>query len=105
MRAWPPCTSTGAGPLPRVNLVGLAGRALGAVPPPAQVLAGIVSVQVGAALAKQLFGAVGSAGTVALRLFFAAAVLLVVWRPSLRTGLGRRGVGGGRRATAWCSAR
>lgn len=74
----------GPGPFPRDGLVALAGRALGAVPPPAQVLAGILSVQVGAALAKQLFGAVGSAGTVALRLFFAAAVLLVVWRPSVR---------------------
>jgi len=78
----------GAGPFPRVSLVSVAGRALGAVPPPAQVLAGILSVQVGAALAKQLFGTVGSAGTVALRLFFAAIVLLVVWRPSVR--LGRR---------------
>lgn len=74
----------GPGPFPRDGLVALAARALGAVPPPAQVLAGILSVQVGAALAKQLFGAVGSAGTVALRLFFAAAVLLVVWRPSVR---------------------
>jgi inner membrane transporter RhtA len=78
----------GPGPFPRVNLVTLAGRALGAVPPTAQVLAGIVSVQIGSALAKQLFGTVGSAGTVALRLFFAAAVLLLVWRPSVR--LGRR---------------
>ncbi|HEV7651769.1 MAG TPA: EamA family transporter [Actinophytocola sp.] len=78
----------GPGPFPRLSPVALAGRALGAVPPPAQVLAGILSVQVGAALAKQLFGAVGSAGTVALRLFFAAVVLLVVWRPSVR--LGRR---------------
>src|SRR6266536_1012508 len=59
-------------PLPRVNLVALAGRSLGAIPPPAQVLAGILCVQVGAALAKQLFGVVGSAGAVALRLFFAA---------------------------------
>ena len=74
------------GPLPRAGPVTLAGRAIGAVPPPAQVLAGIVSVQVGAALAKQLFGAIGSAGTVALRLFFAAAVLLLVWRPSVRMG-------------------
>jgi inner membrane transporter RhtA len=74
----------GPGPLPRFSLVALAGRALGAVPPPAQVLAGIVSVQVGAALAKQLFTTVGSTGTVALRIFFAAVVLLVVWRPSLR---------------------
>jgi len=76
------------GPLSRVSLVSLGSRALGAVPPPAQVLAGILSVQVGAALAKQLFGTIGSTGTVALRLFFAAAVLLLVWRPSFR--LGRR---------------
>ena len=71
-------------PLPRVNLVTIAGRTLGAIPPPAQVLAGIVSVQVGAALAKQLFGVIGSAGAVALRLFFAALVLVVVARPSVR---------------------
>jgi inner membrane transporter RhtA len=54
------------------------------IPPTAQVLAGIVSVQIGAALAKQLFATVGSTGSVALRIFFAAAVLLLVWRPSLR---------------------
>jgi inner membrane transporter RhtA len=53
------------------------------IPPTAQVLAGIVSVQIGAALAKQLFATVGSTGSVALRIFFAALVLLVVWRPSL----------------------
>ncbi|TME79397.1 MAG: EamA family transporter, partial [Chloroflexi bacterium] len=46
------------------NFVALAGRTLGAIPPPAQVLVGIVSVQIGAALAKQLFGAVGISGTV-----------------------------------------
>jgi inner membrane transporter RhtA len=48
------------------------------------VLLGIVSVQMGSALAKHLFSAVGSFGTVALRLFFAAAVLILVWRPPLR---------------------
>ena len=62
----------------------MAGRGLGNVPPPALVLAGIVSVQIGAALAKQLFGLTGAVGAVTLRLFFAAVVLLVVWRPSLR---------------------
>src|SRR5262245_52715206 len=62
----------------------LAGRTLGAIPPTALVLLGIVSVQVGSALAKHLFSAVGSFGTVALRLFFAAAVLVLFWRPSLR---------------------
>jgi inner membrane transporter RhtA len=49
---------------------------------------GIVSVQVGSALAKHLFDEVGSFGTVALRLFFAAAVLMLVWRPSLRIDRG-----------------
>ena len=35
-------------------------------------------------MAKHLFSTVGSFGTVALRLFFAAAVLMLLWRPSLR---------------------
>jgi inner membrane transporter RhtA len=39
---------------------------------------------VGSALAKHLFSEVGSFGTVALRLSFAAAVLMLLWRPSLR---------------------
>ena len=64
----------------------MAGRALGVVPPPLQVLVGIVSVQVGASLAKQLFTVAGAAGTVTLRLFFAALVLLLVWRPAFRLG-------------------
>lgn len=68
-------------PSPRSSL---AGRTLGAIPPTALVLLGIVSVQLGSALAKHLFSAVGSFGTVALRLFFAAAVLMLLWRPSLR---------------------
>ena len=45
----------GRGPFPSFNFVALAGRTLGAIPPPAQVLVGIVSVQIGAALAK-LYG-------------------------------------------------
>ena len=76
--------TTKRGASPRSSLTSLAGRTLGAIPPPALVLLGIVSVQLGSALAKHLFIAVGSFGTVALRLFFAAAVLMLLWRPSLR---------------------
>ncbi|HEX5402103.1 MAG TPA: DMT family transporter [Pseudonocardiaceae bacterium] len=69
---------------PRGVLAALAGRGLGSVPPPALVLAGIVSVQVGASLAKQLFPIAGAVGVVTLRLVFAAVILLIAWRPSLR---------------------
>lgn len=61
-----------------------------AVPPPALVLLGIVSVQVGAAVAKQLFASVGPAGVVTLRLVFSAAVLLAVWPPLRRRRLDAR---------------
>jgi inner membrane transporter RhtA len=63
-----------------------AARVLGAVPPPALVLLGVISIQVGAALAKQLFTLAGASGTVALRLVFAAVVLVLLWRPSPRIG-------------------
>jgi inner membrane transporter RhtA len=56
------------------------------VPPPALVMLGIISIQVGAALAKQLFTLAGTSGTVALRLAFAAVVLVLLWRPSVRIG-------------------
>ncbi len=59
-------------------------RAFDAVPPPALVVTGMISLQVGAAFAKQLFALAGATGVSALRLVFAAVVLLVVWRPSLR---------------------
>lgn len=61
-----------------------AARGFGAVPPPMLVLLGVISLQVGAAFAKQLFAMAGANGVVMLRLLFAALVLLVVWRPSLR---------------------
>ncbi|MGW3494765.1 EamA family transporter [Streptomyces sp. NPDC001020] len=69
---------------PRDSLTAVAGRTFGTIPPTALVLLGIVSVQVGSALAKHLFTAVGSFGTVALRLSFAAVALMLLWRPSLR---------------------
>lgn len=81
-----PVFINGAGdrPLPRPGVLALAGRRVGAIPPTLQVLLGIISVQVGAAFAKQLFAVAGAAGTVALRLFFAALVLVLIWRPTLR---------------------
>jgi len=53
---------------------------------PAQVLAllAIVSVQLGAAVGKGLFDAIGPLGTTLLRLGFAAVLLLLIWRPQIR---------------------
>ncbi|WP_394621562.1 DMT family transporter [Lentzea sp. JNUCC 0626] len=61
-----------------------AARLMGGIPPTALVLLGIVSVQVGAAFAKQLFTVAGSAGTVTLRLVMAALILVAIWRPRIR---------------------
>jgi inner membrane transporter RhtA len=51
------------------------------VPAPGLVLVGIASVQVGAAFATKLFVHLGPAGTVFVRVLFAALVLCAVWRP------------------------
>lgn len=48
------------------------------------VLGAIVSVQVGAAVATELFDEFGPTGTVMLRLAFAAIVLMAIWRPTVR---------------------
>ncbi len=61
----------------------------GAVPPPGLVLLAIVSVQLGAAIAKSLFEDLGPSGTVFLRVAFAALVLLLLWRPQV-SGYTRR---------------
>ena len=53
------------------------------VPPTGFVLLSIVSVQIGAAVAKSLFVSLGPGGTVFLRIAFAALVLLILWRPRL----------------------
>lgn len=58
---------------------------LNAVPAPLLVLVGIVSVQTGAAIARGVFDDLGAAGTALWRLVLAAAILLVVLRPPLRT--------------------
>jgi inner membrane transporter RhtA len=54
------------------------------------VLGGVVSVQVGAALATTLFDELGPRGTVLLRIGFAALILLAVWRPTVRGLRGTR---------------
>ncbi|HEY8581707.1 MAG TPA: EamA family transporter, partial [Capillimicrobium sp.] len=48
------------------------------------VLTGCVSVQFGAGLAVTLFDDLGAAGTVLLRIAFAAVIMAVAFRPSLR---------------------
>jgi inner membrane transporter RhtA len=55
------------------------------VPAPALVITGIASVQIGAAFATKLFDDLGPAGTVLLRVAFAALILLAISRPSWRS--------------------
>jgi inner membrane transporter RhtA len=54
------------------------------VPAPGLVLGGIATVQVGAAFATKLFAYLGPAGTVLLRVLFAAVMLCAIWRPRPR---------------------
>ena len=59
-------------------------RAPLAIPPEGLVLLGVGTTQLGSAIAKGLFDAVGPAGTVLLRVGIAALMLLAVGRPRLR---------------------
>lgn len=63
---------------------GAARLSLGSVPPPALILLGIVSVQVGAGLAKNLFARSSPEAVVMMRLLTSAVVLGVVNRSALR---------------------
>jgi inner membrane transporter RhtA len=54
------------------------------VPPIGLVLSGVTSIQFGAALAATLFDDLGPAGTSALRLAFAAGILMALVRPRVR---------------------
>jgi inner membrane transporter RhtA len=58
--------------------------ALGRLPSPVLVLGAIASVQIGAAFARTTFDDFGAAGTSALRLTWAAVLMLVLVRPSVR---------------------
>jgi inner membrane transporter RhtA len=60
---------------------------LGSVPPPALVVLGIISVQVGAGLAKHLFDRLPPSAVVSMRLLTSAIVLGFLARRALRTVL------------------
>ncbi len=58
-------------------------RAVSRLPPVPAVLLGVVSVQVGAAIAKDLFPALGAVGTASVRVSLSALMLLLLFRPPL----------------------
>jgi inner membrane transporter RhtA len=55
-----------------------------AVPPPVMLLLSILSMQLGAAVAVQLFATLGASGVVFFRLAFSALFLAIAARPTLR---------------------
>ncbi|HEX5548959.1 MAG TPA: hypothetical protein VFX24_16255, partial [Ktedonobacterales bacterium] len=59
----------------------------GSMPPSSMVVVGMITVQLGAAMAIGLFNSLGPAGVVFLRVGFAALVLLALWRPWRRTSV------------------
>lgn len=80
------CSSDAPSALARVAVmsVGATSRTSLTVPPVPAVLLAILCGKAGAALAKELFAALGPAGTAALRVTLAALLLLAVVRPPLR---------------------
>jgi inner membrane transporter RhtA len=68
--------------VPTATAQGLPG--LDRVPPIALVLSGVTSIQFGAAVAATMFDDLGPAGTSALRLTWAAVILMVLFRPRVR---------------------
>jgi inner membrane transporter RhtA len=79
-----------------VNPLRLATGLSETMPPSSLLIVGMLTVQLGAALAIELFGALGPGGVVFLRVGFAALTLLAIWRPWRRFGPGA--LAGARRA-------
>ena len=68
-------------------------RAAAAVPPPGLLVVSIVSIQLGAAIAVNLFPVLGPVGTTLLRLAFSAVLVMAAARHSLAWGNARHHVG------------
>ncbi|WP_069816721.1 EamA family transporter [Streptomyces sp. TP-A0874] len=75
-----PKTTPSSSPAAGATVRGIGGLA----PASLLMLLGMLTTQIGTAFAKHLFGVAGPAALTVLRLGFAAAVLLLWWRPSLR---------------------
>jgi inner membrane transporter RhtA len=75
-----PCTSRDA---PQQHRSGAVARAAAAVPPPGLLLISIVSIQLGAAIAIDLFPVLGPVGTAFLRVAFSAVLLLAAARRTI----------------------
>lgn len=69
------------------------GASLGRIPASALVIAAVFSVQFGNALGGALFDRVGPLGAAALRLLFAAAILIAIVRPRLGAWTRRHWIG------------
>ena len=72
---------------------GAIARAAAAVPPPGLLLVSIVSIQLGAAVAVNLFPVLGPVGTTFLRLTFSAVLVMAAVRHSLAWENARHHVG------------
>lgn len=68
---------------------GVSLRALDAIPAPLAVIGGVISVQIGAALARDIFPLIGASGAVLLRMGIAVVCLWALVRPDV-IGLLRR---------------
>lgn len=76
-------------PSPMHQAAATVNRTMESVPPVGLVMMSMFTIQLGAAIAKSLFPALGPGGTSLLRIGFAAIILMVAWRPKL-TALRRR---------------
>ncbi len=79
----PSLPSSGPAASPRRRLSRAAARLYGATPPPVLILLAIVSIQLGAVFAIDLFATFGPVGTAFLRLALSAGLLLALSRPKL----------------------